>query len=378
MKKKITEVNGVKVIQRHSSGSIFYALFCLLLVAIPVTMLFIPWFNITITDGTDTYVASLTGINLIKDVFIGQIMGTGSVFTIFITQLITDSGLTFLSNFLPYIIPILAFALPFFYALVAFLAIFFLFFALELLFRGRMSHLKAPYVLAWFYFLIVLFFCGLGVALPYLINLLYSLISSPSFTIDMTLWALDWASYMNYIYIGVSFISLIALGIIHKASFKNRIFIGDIGDLSHEKKPVADNVDADISQVAISNTANEELIKKVVQTPAIGLPPTIRNIGGHAFSENLNLIVAIIPLGIKTIGRGAFANCGHLKLVSLPLSIKTIGTNCFFNCASLQRINYAGTKEQWRHVRRGPNWLTKAGTATVVCVDGTILVNPYH
>ena len=67
MKKKIKEVNGVKVIQRHSLGSIFYAIFCLLLVAIPVTMLFIPWFKITATDGTDTYIASLTAINLIKD-----------------------------------------------------------------------------------------------------------------------------------------------------------------------------------------------------------------------------------------------------------------------------------------------------------------------
>jgi hypothetical protein len=378
MKKKIKEVNGVKVIQRHSLGSIFYAIFCLLLVAIPVTMLFIPWFKITATDGTDTYVASLTAINLIKDVFIGQIMATGSVFTFLITQLITSSGLSFLTGFLPYIIPIIAFALPIFYAIVAFFAIFFLFFALELLFRGRMGHLKAPYVLAWFYFLTVLFFSGLGVALPYLINLLYNLVSSPSFTIDMTLWGGDWASYMNYIYIGVAFISLIALGVIHRVSFKNRIFIGDIGDLSRNKKQIADNVETDISQVAISNAVNEELIKKVVQTPAIGLPPTIRNIGGHAFSENLNLIVAIIPLGIKTLGRGAFANCGHLKLVSLPISIKAIGTNCFFNCANLQRINYAGTKEQWRHVRRGPNWLTKAGTTTVVCVDGPILVNPYH
>lgn len=368
MKNQIKEVNGVKVIKRFGTGAILSAVFCLLLVAIPVTMIFIPWLKVTVTDGTDTVVVGLTAIDMIGKVFIGALTGTGSDFIRLLVQLGTDSS----QVYMPYVALIAAYAIPVLYALVAFFAIFFLFFALELLFRGRMHRFKAPYVLSWFYFLFVTFFAGLGIGLQLFITFIYSLISSPTYTLAF----FPWSSYLNYIYIGVSLVSLIALGIIYSAAFKNKIFIGDIGDLSRANQKVEGN--AEPAKEGITNDASEELIKKVVQTPAIGLPPTIKNIGGHAFSENQNLIVAIVPLGVKALGRGAFANCGHLKLVSLPLSLKSIGTNCFFNCANLQRINYAGTKEQWRHVRRGSNWLTKAGIMTVVCVDGPIIVNPYH
>lgn len=378
MKKKINEVNGVKVIHRHGPASIFYAVFCLLLGAIPVAILFIPWFTLSISDGSDTIATSLTGINLIKEVLIGEISGQSSSFAYLLTLILSASNLPFLVDSTPLIVLILSYAFPILYMIIALFGLFFIFFALELLFRGRMSHFKAPYVIAWFYFFLVLLFCGIGGLLPFLIGMLFGMLPSSSYTIDLSLWGGDWGMILNFIYLGIAFILLIACGLLYSGAFKNRVFVGDLGDMSREKKKVTDNIDADISKVEISNSASEELIKKVVETPAIGLPPTLGSIGGHAFAENQNLVVAVVPRGIKSLGNGAFANCGRLKLVSLPTSIKAIGANCFFNCANLKRINYAGTKEQWRHIRRGTNWLTKAGTAIVVCVDGPILVNPYH
>lgn len=119
-------------------------------------------------------------------------------------------------------------------------------------------------------------------------------------------------------------------------------------------------------------------IRKVKYENSSTLPNNISNIGGHAFAENQSLIVANIPTNIEKIGPSAFANCLNLQVVSIPNSVKEIGFNCFFNCVELERINYAGTKQEWRKIRRGSNWLSKAGTSEVVCLDGTIIVNPYH
>ena len=59
-------------------------------------------------------------------------------------------------------------------------------------------------------------------------------------------------------------------------------------------------------------------------------------------------------------------------------TVKEIGYNAFFNCKSLEKIVYAGKKEQWRKIKRGSNWLNKAGTTIVSCLDGAIQVNPYR
>ena len=121
--------------------------------------------------------------------------------------------------------------------------------------------------------------------------------------------------------------------------------------------------------------------QEVAEVPAQALtvlPADIKSIGGHAFSKNLDLKYADVPSGIKELGVGAFANCLNLEVVSLPKTIKRIRKNCFFNCTKLTRINYAGTKSEWRYIVRGANWLDRAGTRTVICSDGAIIVDPHR
>ena len=108
------------------------------------------------------------------------------------------------------------------------------------------------------------------------------------------------------------------------------------------------------------------------------LPQDIKSIGGHAYSKNLDLKYADVPAGIKELGAGAFANCLNLEVVSIPKSVKRIRKNCFFNCTKLARINYGGTKSEWRYIVRGANWLDRAGTRTVICSDGAIIVDPHR
>lgn len=368
MKKKIKEVNGVKVIRRYCAGTIFSAIFCLLLVAIPVVLLFIPWIKITsVTGSEDPVVASLTGIELIGKVFIGQLTGKGSTFATIFTQLATDSA----AGYASYIGLGVIYGAPILYAVIAIFGVFFAFFFLELLFRGRMNHYKLPFIMAWPYFFLVATFSLVGVGLQFFMQYLYTSVSTPAYTLTMSSW-------VNYIYLGVALLSLICLGIIYGAAFKNKAFIGDVGGMRHANGS-SENDDKNSENGGSSSCeSTDDIIKKIQFTPAIGLPATLHNIGGHAFSENLNLIVAIIPSGIKSLGKGAFSNCGHLRVLSIPTSVRNIGVNCFFNCAALERINYGGSKEQWRHIKRGANWLTKAGTTTVICTDGAIIVNPFH
>ena len=131
-------------------------------------------------------------------------------------------------------------------------------------------------------------------------------------------------------------------------------------------------------EVSIEHISKVHEVNKVTHVQSSTIPQDITSIGGHAFSENQSLIVANIPLGIDKIGASAFANCLNLQVVSIPNTVKEIGFNCFFNCIELERINYAGTKAEWRKIKRGSNWLAKAKTTEVVCLDGTIIVNPYH
>ena len=173
-----------------------------------------------------------------------------------------------------------------------------------------------------------------------------------------------------YVYAGASFLANLFITIIYKIFFKTFVWNTEIGELrrSDASNPIDEDIVVDHVAVATETLVRYQYAK--------GLPSNLSHIGGHAFSFNTILEEALIPHGISSIGVGAFSNCLNLKLVSIPKSVKKIEANAFFNCAGLKRINYAGTKKDWRKIKRGSNWLLKAGTVIVNCVDGPITVDP--
>lgn len=100
------------------------------------------------------------------------------------------------------------------------------------------------------------------------------------------------------------------------------------------------------------------------------------NIADHAYANDATLTKGNIPAGVTSIGSNAFANCRNLESVTIPQTVERIGANCFSNTPNLKQITYLGTKEDWRQIKRGGNWLVGAGTTTIVCKDGAIVVNP--
>ncbi len=344
---KIKEVNGVKVIHRYSAGAIFTGLFCLLLAGIPCCLLFLPFMKAV--DGDVTTLFNYK--TLIKFAFLMTNKYDTSAFINFAGQyssiakwLLFASGALFLLQLL--------------------VALFLVIFAIELICFGTMKHYRFPKGGAGWMFAFTFIQTILSVAYMIVINYVIK-------TVTISIWT-------QYIQIGISLVGLIVISIIYHRAFEDRIYINNVNDL----KLISDSpvVTSSTSSINSNNVRvnNVEDIRRVKYIAPNGLPSMISNIGGHAFSENQNLKFAVIPYGIPSIGSSAFANCLNLKVVSIPQSVKNIGYNAFFNCVSLERINFGGTIQQWRHVKRGSNWLLKAGTTIVTCADGSIFVNPYH
>ena len=168
--------------------------------------------------------------------------------------------------------------------------------------------------------------------------------------VKITIWPL-------YIVAGASAGIFLLMFIVWLVALRNRYYLEDIEfvEIEPENRPFE---------------RNDGILRNT-------LPAGLTNIGGHSFAKNTNLEIANISQGVKELGVGAFSNCLRLKTVSIPRSVRYIGSNCFWNCVKLKRINYEGTKQQWRQIERGSNWLAKAGTSTVVCSDGAISVDPY-
>ena len=173
--------------------------------------------------------------------------------------------------------------------------------------------------------------------------------------------------WFSFIPAGASLVVLIIISIAYTVIYSDCLYEDELE--FHED---------DKDEVVTSHVMEVHEVTKETVEHATTIPNNITQIGGHEFAYNQHIQVANIPIGISSLGANAFANCANLRVVSMPMSVKSIGERCFFNCSSLVRINYAGTKQEWRHVRRGKDWLANSKTTEVVCVDGPIIVNPYR
>ena len=342
--RNVKEVNGWKVNHPHSGANIVYAIFAMIFAAFPITFFFLtliadePGLNgvdlfqfllkfLTSafsgkTDPAPDSPVILTIVSVVEAKF-GHAFGSSMYFSF-----IALGGLLLLFTFFSAIILILA---------------------IVHLCKGYLKRPNAVKNLAITEFIFTLLFE---------LELLYIFLTFRSATgINMVIW-------YAFIPLGVSLFFMILFSAMNGKHFKDTILEKDLE--YHADEPVVEHL-----------TKVQE-VRKVKYEQSSTLPPNLTSIGGHAFAENQNLIVANIPLEVDKLGPSAFANCLNLQVVSIPTSVKFIGFNCFFNCVELERINYGGTKAEWKKIKRGSNWLAKAKTTEVVCLDGTIVVNPYH
>ena len=106
------------------------------------------------------------------------------------------------------------------------------------------------------------------------------------------------------------------------------------------------------------------------------VPSSVKRILGYgynpsAFGNVKYLENVIISEGVTHIEGWAFVG-SNIKSVELPKSIEQIGSKAFYNCNSLEEIRYAGTKSEFRKIRRDVDWVhyTKSPILGVVCANG--------
>ena len=354
--RKIKEVNGWRINHPHSAANIFFTILMLILVASPAAYLFLDTAAL-VQAGNPSIVTdySFNGIDLIKMTIelVKKMIGIEN------THIDSNSLLYFLT--IPEYTGALSVAAPYLLIASTFLLVVMFVFSfitfilfIVILIKGylkRSGAIKA--------FVLVDFLSALLFSLIYLV-LYFGFRTSTTGgagSVDLAIWN-------NFYILSGYLVLLIIISIVYGNNFKDSIPESELE--YHDQAPTVEH----ISQV--------HEVTKVSYEQSSTLPPNLTEIGGHAFAENLNLVVANIPENITKLGSSAFANCLKLKVVSIPNTVKEIGYNCFFNCCDLERINYGGTKAEWKNVVRGSNWLLKAGTTEVTCVDGRIIVSPYH
>lgn len=440
MGKSRNEVNGVLVYRRWCAGAILSAIVLLIVIAVPVAAIVYNWLIIKVpTDNTIGYageeIITLSGLDLVKPV-IGKPFAAQSLINAINAKTTSVKYFGVIIQYSLYGMFGFLAILALFGVIEVF---FFLFYVLTGRVVSPAAPVKLSWVIFAFSFVFGGLTFGLSMLMSSAyasangetFNFLKFIIGGtlPSTIAVKATGTLVINFFWPLVYIVVALVAAIIISIIYGAAFKDKFYIGRAkrfgsGETSNTtERYETTHIYANGTQTSTSSGGNGQPQVIVVNSgpaptgpaPVIAypgqpqpvviqttsgqqplanpaypqqgdtiaeactvLPSDLKSVGGHAYSKNLDLKYADIPYGIKELGVGAFANCLNLEVVSLPKTVKRIRKNCFFNCVKLARINYAGTKSEWRYIVRGANWLEKAGTKTVVCSDGAIIVDPHR
>ena len=77
-----------------------------------------------------------------------------------------------------------------------------------------------------------------------------------------------------------------------------------------------------------------------------------------------------IPDTITSIKENTFYYCVTLSSVTIPNTVTSIEKNAFLGCDSLVKINYNGTKEEWKAIKKDMSWNSSISVLFITCKDG--------
>lgn len=348
----INVVGDLKIIRRHSVGSIIVGILCLLTIAVPVFYLFAPWswFRYEVQASSSYYSsgsAMMNTMNLMKYLFTMKDEGIKFIIDLNHTSAsIRDNSMNY------YLTLENVYALAGWYLLMSLFAVILVILGLVMLIRGRLRSNKATVVLTFLFMLCAGMFLldtwRLGYYTGYTFKQALNIVGESTDTNSY-----KYVFWQNYCFAGTAGGIFLLLAITYGFTLAKRLYKEDVDF---------------VEDVEYSYRAQEhggKVLNNVV------------NVGGHKYSQNTYVEKVTIADGVKNIGVGAFSNCLNLKVVQLPRTVKRIGSNAFFNCPKLRQVRYLGSKEDWLKVSRGSNWLAQSGTKSVVCNNGTYTVNPY-
>lgn len=92
------------------------------------------------------------------------------------------------------------------------------------------------------------------------------------------------------------------------------------------------------------------------------------------YSQHYPPTYITIPDNIEYLDVNSFAISG-LTTISLPATLRYIDRFAFYDTPYLERIEFRGTKEQWKKVRKIPDWISDYSAINVekiICKDGKV------
>lgn len=344
-----------KTYHRYSGGAFFTGFLCLAFFAVFGLFLFMPALTIDDTIFSGFNIVVMGGGSYVKDMgFLSEPIVAIIDDTLIYTEpvkAVIETGTT--ENILFGIIApfhwILEIAFSACFALSIIIGLFVAILGIFWLITGRLLLPKSSLVLARFSH--SLFDIGVGLFYFYLVILTDFAKDTHTITMDI----FPWVTF------GVQIAITILMHITWRISFRHREFD------PHKKGYVEGEPTAKERKKAES---------KMVPVYEKDVSAHGDNIPDHAYANDATLTKGNIPAGVIFLGNNAFANCRNLETVTIPQTVEKIGVNCFRNTPNLKQITYLGTKEDWRQIKRGGNWLVGAGTTTIQCRDGAIVVNP--
>ena len=92
------------------------------------------------------------------------------------------------------------------------------------------------------------------------------------------------------------------------------------------------------------------------------------------YGQNCSPIYVTVPDNIEYLDVYSFTKC-DLTTISLPATLRYIDRFAFYDTPYLERIEFRGTKEQWKKVKKIPDWISGFSITNVnkiICTDGKI------
>ena len=92
------------------------------------------------------------------------------------------------------------------------------------------------------------------------------------------------------------------------------------------------------------------------------------------YSQHYPPTYVTIPDNIEYLDVYSFTKC-DLATISLPANLRYIDRFAFYDTPYLERIEFRGTKEQWKKVRKILDWISGASITNVgkiICKDGKV------
>ena len=86
------------------------------------------------------------------------------------------------------------------------------------------------------------------------------------------------------------------------------------------------------------------------------IPNNVTSIGSSAFEYCDSLTSITIPNSVTSIGDFAFSDCSSLTSITIPNNVTSIGDSAFSNCSELTQINFAGSEDQWKAIKKSVGW----------------------